>query len=453
MSDEKKKEGADVKKELTPQQIQQRKKMLVYPLFGLVFIGVMYLIFAPSGDKNEEQKDGLNTELPIPKDDEIVGDKRLAYEREAALQKEQAKMKSLQEFEFLLGDNNRQTTDAKTEGRLIDEGNVLLDETEASGVSAIKSSANAYNEINDELVEWYSRSAVDTKEPAQSELEWRVQQLEKKLEGQAGFEAGDVVGGASVAAGVAATPKSAMDERLELVERSLQMAAKYMPGAATQAGVDTSANIASNEKVVVEPVSEVKHNVVTLLSAPMGDDELIAMFSKPRNFGFVTAAGNEQSLGKNTIRACIHKTVVVSNGKEVQLRLLEPMRAGRMVIPENTIITGTAKIGGERMDIGISSIQFASNIIHIDVSVYDTDGLRGVFIPRSAEITAVKEVASNIGSSMGSSITINNDATSQLAADMARSTIQGASQYVSKKMQEVKVTLKANHQLLLLPKI
>lgn len=32
------------KKELTPQQIQQRKKMLVYPLMGLVFLGAMYLI-------------------------------------------------------------------------------------------------------------------------------------------------------------------------------------------------------------------------------------------------------------------------------------------------------------------------------------------------------------------------------------------------------------------------
>ena len=40
------------KKELTPQQIQQRKKMLVYPLMGLVFLGSMYLIFAPS-DKDE----------------------------------------------------------------------------------------------------------------------------------------------------------------------------------------------------------------------------------------------------------------------------------------------------------------------------------------------------------------------------------------------------------------
>ena len=35
------------KKELTPQQIQQRKKMLVYPLMGLVFL-VYVSDFAPS---------------------------------------------------------------------------------------------------------------------------------------------------------------------------------------------------------------------------------------------------------------------------------------------------------------------------------------------------------------------------------------------------------------------
>ncbi len=40
-------------KVLTPVQIQRRKKMLVYPLFFLIFVGSMYLIFAPSSDKKE----------------------------------------------------------------------------------------------------------------------------------------------------------------------------------------------------------------------------------------------------------------------------------------------------------------------------------------------------------------------------------------------------------------
>lgn len=88
---EKKKESKP-KKELTPQEIQKRKKMLVYPLFVLLFIGAMWLIFAPSGDKDEQQPDGFNSELPIPKDEDIVGDKRTAYERGSYA--EQAKRKN-----------------------------------------------------------------------------------------------------------------------------------------------------------------------------------------------------------------------------------------------------------------------------------------------------------------------------------------------------------------------
>ena len=32
------------KKELTPQELQKRKKMLIYPLFFLIFAGAMWLI-------------------------------------------------------------------------------------------------------------------------------------------------------------------------------------------------------------------------------------------------------------------------------------------------------------------------------------------------------------------------------------------------------------------------
>lgn len=90
------------KKELTPQQIQQRKKMLVYPLMGLVFLGAMYLIFAPS-DKDEakvESVGGFNADIPQPKGDGIISDKKTAYEQEQMENKQADKMRSLQDFAF-----------------------------------------------------------------------------------------------------------------------------------------------------------------------------------------------------------------------------------------------------------------------------------------------------------------------------------------------------------------
>ncbi len=206
------------------------------------------------------------------------------------------------------------------------------------------------------------------------------------------------------------------------------------------------------EKVIPKPVSQVRKSVVSLLAAPMSDDEFVEQFSKPRNTGFVTAAGNESIMDKNSIRASVYQTVTLSNGKELQLRLQEPMIAGTMLITGNTVLTGSAKIGGERLHITITSIQYADNVIPVEMEVYDMDGMQGIFVPNSDEVTAMKEIAANMGTSMGRSITKKDVAASQLAADLGRSLIQGTSQFFSKKMREVKVTLKAGYKVLLLPK-
>ena len=54
--------------------------------------------------------------------------------------------------------------------------------------------------------------------------------------------------------------------------------------------------------------------------------------------GFVTAAGNETQASKNSIRACVYQTITLTNGGELQIQLLEPMRAGNILIPANSII-------------------------------------------------------------------------------------------------------------------
>lgn len=103
------------KKELSPQEIQKRKKMLIYPLFFLIFAGVMWLIFAPSGDNAEQHPDSFNSELPIPKDEAIVGDKRSAYEQKAIQKKQNVKVKSLQNFAFLIGEEEERKAQVDNE--------------------------------------------------------------------------------------------------------------------------------------------------------------------------------------------------------------------------------------------------------------------------------------------------------------------------------------------------
>jgi len=428
---DKKEPAKPPKKELSAAERQKRKKMLVMPLFFLIFGGVMWLIFAPSGDKDENLigQSGFNAEIPTPKDEGIIGDKREAYEREAMRQKEQERMRSLQDFSSMF-DQAEQTGE---ELSVTPASPDYYEAPKKRSANTVQSSAHAYLDINKQLGEWDEEPAgQSTQEHA---VEERMTELERKLQ-------------------EAEAKKAEEDEQTALLEKSYAMAAKYMP---QQAGQTTESNDtavpSTKDKVDVQPVKQVRHNVVSLLAAPMPNDEFIESFSQPRNMGFFTAAGNEGVQDKNSIRACVNQTVTLTNGREVQIRLLEPMLAGKIRIPANSIITGSCRIAGERLDITISAVQYAGNIIPVEIMMYDTDGQRGIFIPNSDEINAAKEVTAQLAQSAGTSISITDNAGSQLAADVGKGLIQGASQYVSKKMSVVKVTLKANYQLLLFPKV
>lgn len=182
----------------------------------------------------------------------------------------------------------------------------------------------------------------------------------------------------------------------------------------------------------------------------MSDERILAGLSESRNRGFATPVGNGGTAEKNTIRICVHGDQTVLNGQSVRLRLLEPMRAGNTLLPRNTLVTGTGRIQGDRLGIGIVSLEYGGLIIPVELTVYDSDGQEGIYIPNSAEVSAAKEVAANLGQNLGTSISITNQsAGDQLLSELGKGAIQGVSQYVSKKLREEKVHLKSGYTLML----
>ena len=423
------------KKELTPQQIQQRKKMLVYPLMGLVFLGAMYLIFAPS-DKDEakvENVGGFNADIPQPKGDGIISDKKTAYEQEQMENKQADKMRSLQDFAFSLGEENGNGEDLT----LIDDApaekpkNAVIDfgaGAPNNKRSSIQSSAAAYRDMNRQLGSFYEDTAGETGE--EREMQARIEELERRLEEQQ-------------------AQKTAQEEQVALLEKSYEIAARYMNGGQAPEAPRQKASVSG--KASVQPVRQVRRNIVSLLAAPLPDSVFAREFVKPRNWGFNTVGSDLREPERNSIRAAVQQTVTLTDGGEVTFRLLEPMMAGELLIPSGTPVTGAARINGERLTVKVSAVQHGGAVVPVDLSVYDTNGNEGIPVPGSEELNAVKEIAANMGAGMGSSITITDDAGSQLLSDLGRSAIQGVSQYVSKKMRSVKVTLKAGYSVLLLP--
>lgn len=436
---EKKGGGKDKKaaRELTPKQMQQRKKLLVYPLMGLLFLGSMWLIFAPSDKKDEsgETVGAFNADIPLPENDGIIGDKRKAYEQAQVEKKQADKVRSLQDFAFA-ADNG---TD-EVEMELPDsepEREPFRDYSGSSRGKGVNSSTVAYRDINRQLGTFYETPKVDAEK---EELKRQVEELTARLDAQQGQAGG-------------------IDEQVALMEKSYELAAKYMgqngqagqSGAIVQVPVTGQSTGQGTGKPAVA-VQAARQQTVSGLQQPLSDTEFMRAYSQPRNYGFNTAVGSGYAMGKNTIRACIHQDQTIMDGQTVKLRLLEPLQAGNLVIPQNTLVSGTGKVQGERLDIVVSSIEYRGNLLPVELAVYDSDGQKGLSVPSSLEQEAAKEALANIGGGLGTSISFAQSAGQQIAMDLTRGVMQGGSQYLAKKFRTVKVHLKAGYELMLYAK-
>ena len=410
------------KRELTPQQVQQRRKMIIFPLMFLAFAGCMYLIFAPSDkeDARVESVGGFNADIPLPAEDGIIADKQTAYEQAMISRKEKDKIRSLQDFGF--------TPDGETEEPQADIAPIPEEKPQPKRGGGVSSQA-AYRNINRQLSTFYETPAADEEK---EELKRQVAELTDRLKQQQN-----------------ATPTA--DDQMALLEKSYELAAKYMNGGQEQvAQVPVTGSIERKPDAVA--VRAVRETTVSGLNQPMSDADFIRAYSQPRNYGFNTAVGTGYAMGKNTVAASIHQDQTLIDGQSVKLRLLEPMQAGNIVVPKNTLVAGVAKVQGERLDITVSSIEHAGNIIPVELAVFDTDGQKGLSVPSSMEQEAFNEAMANIGSGLGTSISFTQNAGQQVAMDVTRGLMQGASGYLAKKFRTVKVKLKAGYKVMLYTK-
>lgn len=436
MEKEQKKIETKEKRPLTEEQRLLRRKMLVFPLMVLTFLGCMWLIFAPSQEDREKERQGqgFNTDMPQPEDSKIIGDKAKAYEQQQLENRKKERRGMVGDLSSFWDDTDVKpdAADAPEDCRLT-PAETPRKETESRQHAGIRSSAAANKRLNTSLGTFYEPPKEDAEK---KELRQRIDELERMVMEQE-------------------KQPARMEEQVALLEKSYELAAKYQNGGSNAGqtartdGTEMTESNAGEKKMKAEPVSGVQQLVVSALPQPLTDSAFIAEYGGERNFGFHTAIGTAEAAGKNTIAACVQGDQTVTDGQTVRLRLLEPMRVSGRTIPRNTTLVGAARLQGERLEIGIISLEHQGNIIPVELAVYDNDGQAGIFVPGSMETDAAKEIGANMGSSLGSSINISTDAGAQLASDLGKGVIQGVSQYISKRMRTVRVHLKSGYRVLL----
>ena len=115
-----------------------------------------------------------------------------------------------------------------------------------------------------------------------------------------------------------------------------------------------------------------------------------------------------------------------------------------VVIPKNTFLFGIAALKAERLEVKIEHIQYQNSIFPVDLLVYDTDGISGIYIPGTISRDVAKASAERSIQTVG--VAGLDDSWGAQAAGMG---IEAAKSLMSKKVKLVKVVVKAGYRLLL----
>jgi conjugative transposon TraM protein len=411
------------------------KKPIIFLLMGVVFLGCMYLIFKPSKDKKAVENIGLNDAVPQATGAGMPDDKSKAYEQEMLERKEQEKRNAL----TTLSDywNTEDSASADNEENLPEEdeeSNGFGGGGRNSGRNG-NSALNSYRNAQSTLGSFYNNDNAET-----MELRKQVDELKAKLSEK------DV------------PPVATVDDQLKLMEKSYEMAAKYLPqnantGNAAPAIGATPAAAGANQKEQFVSFTPTRKNIVSALYREPSDSAFAADWSQTKNRGFYTAGSTEEVVQpKNSIKACVHEAQTVVGETGVRLRLLEPAKTPQRTIPKGTIVTANAKFQNGRLQLKVTSVELEGNIIPVDITIYDLDGQQGLYVPYSPERNAVTDIVANMGNATGSSFSMSSTPGQQITSDLSKSAVQGISGYFAKKVRTPQVALKAGYQVFLVSK-
>lgn len=200
---------------------------------------------------------------------------------------------------------------------------------------------------------------------------------------------------------------------------------------------------------------EVTRTTVSPLS-DIGEEGTVSSLTEHRCASFYGMGA--QVVTKNTIAASVYGKQVIMSGQQVRLRLEEPMMVGTQVLLPGSILTGTGAVGIDRLYITVTSIEYNQVLTPVSLEAYDLDGQRGIFVPGSLEQEALRELGRDLASSLAStseqsvsSFVNNQSAAERLKTDLARGSIQGVSRFAERKLAEIRITLQADHKVLLFP--
>ena len=305
-----------------------------------------------------------------------------------------------------------------------------------------ESMVKSYGKIDDfTAMENIDRNNEEEKESYDSA---KLAEIERQL--QASAQKGQEIGQGNGMSEADRLARSQQREQEAMEELNRALAQARLQG---QQVVDNASANDADENSNNQPSGKAEGNITVnerAVKAISDDDEAQEVVKKVKVTSDYFNTLTENDPEPNLIKAIIDENVKAVDGSRVRLRLLDDIEINEIVVPKGTYIYALMSgFGSQRVKGNVKSILINDNIIKVNLSLYDTDGLEGLYVPSSNFRETTKEVASgamNNSSALTSSSTTTGNSLIQWGNQAITNAVQKTSNAISKSIKKNSAKLK-----------
>ena len=329
--------------------------------------------------------------------------------------------------------------------------NMLNDFGKIKDESAVENIERGGEDIKEEYTSQYSDAelaAMDQGSRQAQESMERLRQLQEQMRQQQAQDdnlSNDRTGGNT----------SEEDETLESLRRALDEARQQSQRQASGTVSSTDNRVSNETDTDLRSNDDVKGQVtvnekaVTEIAEEAEAEEVVKTQKETSDY-FNTITTNEPE--HKLIKAIVDEDVKAVDGSRVRLRLLDDIDIGERTIEKGTylycIMSGFSQ---QRVKGTVKSVLVNDELVKINLSIYDTDGMEGLYVPRSSFRETSQDVASG---AMSQSMSLNDGSSTSNMGRWGMQALQNAYQKtanaISKNIRKNKVNIKYGTQVYLI---
>ena len=207
-----------------------------------------------------------------------------------------------------------------------------------------------------------------------------------------------------------------------------------------QKGLD-NVDEATTTPITISGKIEINEKAISALDDDAKSQAVIKKVKTTSDY-FNTLTENEKE--PQLIKAIIDENIKAIDGSRVRLRLLDDVEINEAVVKKGSYIYAIMSgFGSQRVEGNVNSLMVDDELVKVSLSIYDTDGLEGLYVPSSSFRETSKDVAS---SAMNGTMSMNNGNTDNSFTQWGMQAVQNAytrtSNAISKSIKKNSVKLK-----------